>query len=153
MLQDKEGSIIIRNDADFKAYLASRTNKKLYETKDGRMVVDHVAVANVMSKFIELCPMDRWIKRVMLMRVGSPLLRKKAMSHMQIALVIGATVDEVIEMEKHGKYLVGMFLERCNAAEAVEKFDRLESNKKHIDEVNNSLLNPQSEAGGKGDSL
>ena len=143
MRQDKEGSIIIRNDADFKAYLASRTNKKLYETKDGRMVVDHVAVANVMSKFIELCPMDRWIKRVMLMRVGSPLLRKKAMSHMQIALTIGATVDEVIEMEKHGKYLVGMFLERCNAQEAVEKFDRLGSNKAEINNIKNTLTNPE----------
>ena len=143
MHQDKEGSIIIRNDADFKAYLASRTNKKLYETKDGRMVVDHVAVADVMSKVIKLCPMDRWIKRVMLMRVGSPLLRKRAMSHVQIALMIGATMDEVIEMEKHGKYLVGMFLERCNAKEAVKKFDRLESNKTQINNVKNTLTNPE----------
>ena len=143
MRQDKEGSIIIRNETDFKAYLASRTNKKLYETKDGQVVVDHIAVVNVMAKFIELCPMDRKTKMVMLMRVGSPLLRKRAMSHMQIALMIGATMDEVIEMEKHGKYLVGMFLERCNAKEAVEKFDRLESNKTQINNVKNTLTNPE----------
>ncbi len=150
----KNKDILIRNPDDFKAYLASRKNKNLYSIgKDGHVVVDHVATANVLAKFIELCPMDRWIKKVMIMRIGNPLLNKRAMTHMQIALTIGATVDEVLEIEKAGKVIVGKFLERCSSREAVEKFDRLEGNKRHINEVNNSLLNPQPEAGGKGESL
>ena len=146
MQHDKQGDILIRNQDDFKAYLASRKNKKLYEVKDGHVVVDHVAVANVMAKFIELVPMDRRVKRVMLLRVGSPLMRKKAMSHMQIALMIGTTVDEVIEMENHGKLLVGAFLNRCSMNDAVKSFDSKEANRSGINDVKNILVNPQHEA-------
>ena len=145
---DRQGDMIIRNESDFKEYLAKRKNKKLYNIKKGRVVVDHVATANVLSKFIELCPMDRWIKTVMLMRVGSPLMKQKAMSHMQIALMIGTTEDEVKEMEVIGKTLVGNFLEKCSVRDVVKKFDSKEENKKGINEVKNIItkVNPETAA-------
>ena len=145
---DAQGDMIIRNESDFKEYLDRRKNKNLYKIKNNRVVVDHVATANVLSKFIELCPMDRWIKTVMLMRVGSPLMKQKAMSHMQIALVIGTTESEVKEMEKAGKVIVGQFLEKCSVKDVVKKFDSKEENKKGINEVKNIItkVNPETAA-------
>ena len=140
MLHDADGDMIIRNDSDFKEYLAKRKNKKLYKLKkDGRVTVDHVATANVLSKFIELCPMDKWLKKVMLLRIGNPIINQKAMSHMQIALLVGTDVNEIIEMEKAGKMIVGQFLQRCTTQEAVKKFDDKHKNKSGINDVKNIL--------------
>ena len=150
MKTDAQGNIIISNQTDFNEYLAKRKNKKLYSyDKDGKLVVDHLAVANVLGKFIELCPMDPWIRKVMILRIGSPLLKQKPMSHMQIAIQIGATVKEVEEMEVHGKIIVGRFLERCSAREAVEKVNR-DGSMTNINQIKNTLLNPESPAGEKG---
>lgn len=150
MQKDSKGNIIIRGPDDFKAYLAARKNKKLFDFKAGHVVVDHIATANVLAKFIELVPMDRWIKKVMLMRVGNPLMNKRQLSHMQIAITIGATVDEVIELERVGKIIVGKFLERCSAQEAVRKFETDLSAARNVNEVKNSMGNPASPASGKG---
>lgn len=141
MKYDKEGHAIINNTDDFKAWLETRKNKKLYDVDaNGRVIVDHIAVANVLAKFIELCPMDRWIKKVMLMRVGNPLMNNRKMTHMQIAIIIGATVDEVIELENAGKIIVGRFLQHCSAQEAVDKFNSNSKLSRNVDDIKNKLI-------------
>ena len=96
--------------------LRSRRNgrDKLYKTENGKMVVDHSRAATTLALFISNIPMDKWIKRVMLMRIGSPLLNRKQMSHMTIALKIGATMDEVIEMEKIGIEICNEYMQKIS---------------------------------------
>jgi len=97
------------------AFLRSRKegNIKLYEKKDGKMHVDHASTANAMVMFIANVPMDKWIKKIMIMRIGAPLLNKAAMSHMQIALRLGMLEKEVQEIEAEGIRICNEFMDRC----------------------------------------
>ena len=87
---------------------ARRTGRdKLYKKENGKLVIDHVRTANAMAMFIVNIPMDKIIKKVLLMRIGSPLIHKKPMTHMAIAVSLGMLETEVREIEAIG-------LEACN---------------------------------------
>lgn len=75
---------------------------KLHHTKDGKLHVDHVAAANAMVMYIVNLPIDAWIKKIMVMRIGAPLINKAPMSAKQVALALGMYEQEVIECEQEG---------------------------------------------------
>lgn len=90
-----------------------RTGKdKLYKRENGRLVVDHVRTANAMAMFIVNIPMDRIFKKVLLMRLGSPLIHKKTMTHMAIALSLGMGEPEVREIEKVALGICNEFMQK-----------------------------------------
>lgn len=73
---------------------------KLYKRENGKLVVDHERTANAMAMFIANVPMDKIFKKILLMRIGSPLIHKKPMSHTAIAMSLGMMEPEVREIEK-----------------------------------------------------
>lgn len=116
MLKDKAGNAIIRNPGDFREYVNERkqvAERKLFTLdKTGTVQVDHVATANALIKLIRFAPIDKVIKQIMIMRIGNPLMHGKQMSHISIAIALGMTIEEVIELEKIGVKLVNEFMER-----------------------------------------
>lgn len=138
---------IIKNKGQFDALMKKRRDNSLYKKViDGKIEVDHVATANAIIKFIMLVPMDRWVKKVMIMRIGDPTKQKKPMSSMAVALALGMTEDEVIEAEEYGKKVVGDFMQRVTAPEFVEKFNREKSLEAQVKEIQSKTVNPQDEA-------
>ena len=141
---------VIKNTNDFERWINGRQGKPLYsKNEDNALVVDHVATANVLCKFIQLMPMDSWCKRVMIMRVGYPLRKLKALSYMQIALSLGCTEDEVNQIEQEGKERLAAYLARISSKEFVDKVasernlaQQIEEIQKHSDNIGGA--NPQS---------
>lgn len=94
-----------------------RTGKdKLYKRENGKLVVDHVRTANAMSMFIVNIPMQKIFKKILLMRIGSPLIHKKPMSHTAIAIELGMTEPEVREIEKIALGICNEFMEKSTGA-------------------------------------
>lgn len=87
---------------------------KLYDRKDGKIVINHVATANAMAMFLVNVPMPKIFKKVLLMRIGSPLVHKKSMSHMAIALQLGMNVAEVHEIEAEALRICNDFMSRSS---------------------------------------
>lgn len=87
-------------------------NTKLHKRENGRLVIDHERTANAMAMFIANTPMDTIIKKILLMRIGAPLIHKKPMSHMAIALHLGMMQAEVKELERIGLDQCNEFMER-----------------------------------------
>lgn len=85
---------------------------KLYDMKDGRLTVDHARTANAMVMFIANVPMDPWIQKIMIMRLGAPFLNKHQMTPLSIALRLGMKESEVIEIEEEGKKICSDYMER-----------------------------------------
>ena len=117
MRRDSKGNIIIDNLDQIDDHIADRSKAlkkdKLYMFKDGTLRIDHLAAASALIKFIESTPaLDKHIKEIMIMRIGSPAMDGKKMSHVAIALAKGMNVDEVIFMEKVGIKVVNEYLER-----------------------------------------
>lgn len=83
--------------------------ERLYSINKGRVVVEHISTVNALCKFIATLNIDNWIKKVLIMRIGAPLIHKKPMTHLQIALKLGMKEEEVKELEAVG-------IEICNEA-------------------------------------
>lgn len=105
------------------------------------IIVNHVDAANILIRFIELTPMDEWCKKVMIMRIGNPLINCKPMTHIQIALALGCMEDEVREIEEAGKNIVNDYMKKVTQPEFIEKFERDRRLKAHVDDTFNKIVN------------
>lgn len=79
-----------------------RTGKDKVQRQDTSLHVDHAPHADLMVRYINNIPMDNIIKTIMIMRIGSPLLKKKPMSHLAVGLSLGISEAEVKELERLG---------------------------------------------------
>lgn len=87
---------------------------RLYSRQNGRLVVDHARTANAMVMFIANIPMDKYIKKILIMRLGCPLINHKPMSHLQVALRLGMKESEVQQLEDAGKTICNEYMERVS---------------------------------------
>lgn len=120
-----------------------RTGKdKLYKKENGKIVVDHVRTANAMAMFVVNIPMDKIFKKILLMRIGSPLVHKKAMSHTAIALSLGMNEPEVREIEKIALGICNEFMEKSTG----HMFSGIDNKSLVTDTMNEvSKINPGSD--------
>ena len=132
---------VIRNAEHYEAVKKARREALYTKSPDGNIIVDHVRTANVLIRFIQLTPMDKWIKDVMIMRIGNPLINLKPATHMQIALTLGCMESEVREMEEVGTKIVNDYIRRVTQPEFVEKFERDRRNKASVDDTLNKIVN------------
>lgn len=79
-----------------------RSGKEKGSRQDSSLVVNHAQHADLMVKYIANIPMEPIIKTIMIMRIGSPLLKKKSMSHLAIGLSLGIPEIQVQELEQRG---------------------------------------------------
>jgi len=131
--------------ADEKLNLQEAINKveaedRLYSEKRGKLVINHERTANAMVKMVMLAPIHDTIKRIMILRIGSPLLKQKPLSHLAIALQLGMKESEVFKLEREGIEIVTEFMNRICLPEAVGKFNKEGSES----EVRNILEGPNS---------
>lgn len=85
---------------------------RLHRRQNGHLVVDHAKTANAMVMFIANIPMDKFIKKILIMRLGCPLINKKPMTHLQVALQLGMKEAEVVELEQVGLQECNSYMER-----------------------------------------
>ncbi len=88
------------------------------------ITVDHFKVAVLLRGLIQKCPMDKWTKNVMLMRVGRPWEGLMPKTHLAIAIELKCTEQEVIEIEGAGKVIVEDFIKRCSDMAMDKKFEK-----------------------------
>jgi len=117
MRYDKDGHPIIDNLDQVDSHIADRSKAlkkdKLYMFKDGMLHIDHMAAADALIKFINSTPrLDKHIKEIMIMRIGSPAMDGVKMSHTAIALAKGMDEREVVFLEQVGVKIVNEYLER-----------------------------------------
>lgn len=136
-----DGLIINPNEFNRKLIPDKRTVKQ--ET----LRIDHFKAAIVLTRCIQLCPCDSWIKKVMFRRVGRPWEGKMPMTHMAIALELGCLEKEVIEIEEAGKKIVGDFMSRAMDMSTSKKFEKDILNKAVVEEKSESkTVNPDNQA-------
>jgi len=130
MRKDAQGHPIVDNLDQVDAYLKPRNKavekEKLFEFKDNVLQIDHVSTANVLAEFINSIPngaMDKWMKQILIMRIGRPALNGKKMSHLAIALELGMRVEEVKELEKIAIKICNDYLERVTLVEGARGND------------------------------
>lgn len=79
-----------------------RSGKDKISKQNTSLTVNHEQHADLMIRYISNIPMDNIIKTIMIMRIGSPLLKKKPMSHLAIGLSLGIPEIQVKELEQLG---------------------------------------------------
>lgn len=129
---------LIINPSDF-------NNKKPVNrvAKNERIVIDHFKAAIVLTRCIQLCPCDEWIKKVMLRRVGRPWEGKMPMTHMAIALELGCLEKEVKEIEEVGKKIVGDYMAKSMDMASSKKFETEIANQAVVQEnTESTTVNP-----------
>ena len=84
-------------------HLADRRSGRAKGSKQNTTLqVNHAQHADLMVRYISNIPMDNIIKTIMIMRIGSPLLKKKSLSHLAIGLSLGIPEDQVRQLEQLG---------------------------------------------------
>lgn len=124
MKYDKQGHVIIDNldevDIHIREREAALKKNKLFCFENGTIKVDHIATAHAMVAFINSIPkLDPWIKKVMIMRIGRPVLNGRPMSHMQIALELGMTTDEVLDLERAGVAIANEWMQKVTITDGI----------------------------------
>lgn len=144
MRYDKEGHPIVDNLDQIDGYIRERKrnvkNDKLFTVKDGQVKVDHIATANAMIHCINAVNMDKHIKEIMIMRIGSPAMNGVRMSHVAIALAKGMTEQEVIFMEKTGVKIMNEFLHRITLVDGARSNSSTSKPNEILEKV--SKINP-----------
>ena len=87
--------------------------KKNY-ISDERVNIDHFKAAILLITAIQKCPMDKWCKKVLLLKVGRPWEGKMPKSNLQIAILFGCLEDEINEIEEAGKNILFDFMDRAS---------------------------------------
>lgn len=89
-----------------------------------KTTINHVETANAAVKMIMLAPLHDKIKQIMILRIGSPLMKQKAMSHLAIALQLGMKESEVFRLEMEGVQIVRDYMEKVCLQDAIGKFNK-----------------------------
>lgn len=108
------------------------------DTEDQQLRYDHIAVSTQAIKTINSIKMDEFVKKVMTLRILGPILTGKERAHISIALELGASIDDVIQAEQYGIQVVTKLLEKIDAPEFVEKFNRDQAVEDAVKRLGNS---------------
>ncbi len=85
---------------------------------------DHASIASQAIKVVNSMKLDPFVKKVMTLRMMSPIVTGRERTHLSIALELGCSVDEVKQAEQYGVKCVELFLQKCELPEFIEKFNR-----------------------------
>jgi hypothetical protein len=111
-----------------------------HRDETGKLVINREAALNTMIKLIIAAPLHRLVKEVLVLRLAGDGPDSMAMTHIQVALRLGLTVDEVKVLEKDGQHQMSAFLNTHTVQDAIEIFNRSD---KHKNEVNKIVEPPQ----------
>ena len=96
---------------------------KMSFTEGNTSYMNHVEMANLMIKVINVLNIEPVIKKVVSMRLMSPLTHGCEKSYLSIALEIGTTEAEIKEIEKAGLELLQRHLSTVSAPDFMKKFN------------------------------
>jgi hypothetical protein len=114
-----EDKLINLNEA-----MAQVTAEGLTNPNRRHVTINHVDTANAAIKMIMSTPLHDKIKRIMIMRIGSPILKQKAMSHLAIALQLGMREGEVLRLEMEGVMIVRDYMDKVCMKDSMDKFNK-----------------------------
>jgi len=89
---------------------------------NGKLVVNHRAVARKMVRFIRQVKMPEFIKDILTYRILGCEPNYQPMTHMQIALLVGMLEEEVKNFEKEGMEICEDALHKVTLEESDEKY-------------------------------
>ena len=101
-----------------------QTKREPSQSERTKTTINHVDTANAAIKMVMLAPLHDKIKRIMILRIGSPILKQRAMSHLAIALQLGMREEEVFRLEMEGIQIVRDFMEKVCLTDSVAKFNK-----------------------------
>lgn len=100
--------------------------------------VDHVALANVVLKYINVIPgIPHLSRKIMNLRIVNP-----GMSNMATALALGIREHEIPLWEQEGLYRVKQFISRISMQDATDKFNTERLIEAEIKNMNKDNANP-----------
>ena len=102
----------------------------------GNVSVQHLELANMVVKVINVLNVSPLVKKVVSKRIMSPALYGKELSHLSIALELGMREHEVRMLEKEGVEALSIHLSRVSSREFIDKFNR----DKHLNKMVNESL-------------
>lgn len=118
-MDDKEN--IIQSHDHFRRIQEDISGPEVQETQHK---FNHLDVMNQTLKIIDIMPLDPFVKRVLCIKLVSPLYNYgKAKSNMAVALQLGASIDDVNQAEAFGVNEVSKFLESIELQQAINKFN------------------------------
>lgn len=104
-------------------FKAENTDWKVNQKK--RLTINHAEAANAMIKTINSAPeIPHVIKQILTLRIGAPFFLRKPMSHMQIAINLGLSFDEVVILEKEGLLVMKDILKQRSLMDGVLQFNK-----------------------------
>ncbi len=92
-------------------------------TEGNTSYMNHVEMANLMIKVINVLNIEPVIKKVVSMRLMHPLTHGCTKSYLSIALEIGTTEAEIREIEQVGMGLLQRHLSTVSAPDFMKKFN------------------------------
>ena len=95
-------------------HLDERRNGSQGAKQNTTLQVNHAQHADLMVRYISNLPIDPLIKKIMIMRIGSPLLKKKPLTHLAIGIGLGIPELQVKELEQLGIEMYGEMYGRSN---------------------------------------
>jgi len=112
----------------------------LYHDKDnGRVRIDHKAVAHTMVKFINASGIHPTVKKIMTYRLIGIEPTYLPMSHEGVAIVLGLGIQEVEVLEKEGLNMCQDLMNKCSLQDGINKFNE---NSSSGTDLKNNLKNP-----------
>lgn len=142
---DKDGDLIINSPEHLAKVLKKRradasqhkVNDKCINNSTPKF--EHTEVANLFCKVVRMLPLDNKIKYILTSRMMSPLIKKKAKSHMSLAIELGFLENEIIEMEAYGVEMLNDHLKKHSAGDFIQKFNRDRTVQKEVNKLKHKM--------------
>lgn len=93
-------------------------DKALKDIKFKKITVNHVETANTLAKLACVVPMPKLSREIILYKLANP-----GISNMQIALMAGIRMDDVITYEFDGKQRMMAYLDKHSEQDVINKFN------------------------------
>lgn len=87
-------------------------------------ICNHAEMSSLYLKVVNMIKMDPWIKKVMTRRIMGPMINGRETTHLSIALELGMSESEVIEVERAGMQIVSKHIDKVSSPDFIQKFNR-----------------------------
>lgn len=110
------------------------------EKKDRDLLrISHMETANASIKLIQVAPLHETIKKILTLRIGGPIVNKREMTHLAIALRLGLKEDEVRRLEAEGVAILKDYMTKICISDGIGVFNKEGSENK----IKNTLIEGQ----------
>lgn len=126
--------VIVDGDHNFKA----KSDKKIVNNET--LTINHFQSAVVLRTLVQKCPMDKWCKQVLLLRIGRPWENIFPMTPLAISIQLGCTEKEVVEIEEAAKNILEDFINRSMDMALSKNFEKDVANKAFSQENTGKII-------------